>query len=56
MHNDETKLMNYDIGRIKKKHIQQLSTKIFKKSNMFIVINGSDQISLDKINSLIDSI
>ena len=50
------KKLDEKIKKIKKKHILELADKIFKKSNMFIVINGSNKISLDKINKLIDNI
>jgi predicted Zn-dependent peptidase len=50
------KKLDEKIVKINKEHIKQLASKIFKKSNMFIVINGSNELSFDKINGLIDII
>jgi predicted Zn-dependent peptidase len=50
------KKLDDKIKKITKKHIQQFASKLFKKSNMYIVINGSDEISLDKLNGLVDII
>ena len=44
------------IKKITKEHVQQLASKFFKKSNMFLVINGNETISLDNINHIIDNI
>jgi len=43
------------LNKITPKYITQFATKIFKKSNMFIVINGDEKINLDKINNIINT-
>ena len=48
------KKINKKIKKITKKHVQQLASKFFKKSNMFLVINGNETISLDNINHIIN--
>ena len=42
------------IANITDKHVIQLASKIFKKSNLFVVINGTDIVDYDRINNLID--
>ena len=48
------KKINKKIKKITKEHVQQLASKFFKKSNMFLVINGNETISLDNINHIIN--
>lgn len=50
------KKINSKINKITKKHIYQFVDKIFKKSNLFIVINGTDVINYDNIKQIIDDI
>jgi predicted Zn-dependent peptidase len=50
------KKINSKINKITKKHIYQFVDKIFKKCNLFIVINGTDVINYDNIKQIIDDI
>lgn len=52
----QIKKLNEKIKKIKKLNIKKLASKIFKKSNMFIVINCSKDLEFNKINKLINDI
>ena len=50
------KKINNKIKKITKEYVQQLASKFFKKSNMFIIINGNETISLNNINKIINDL
>ncbi len=46
---EQIKKLNKRISKITKDHVKQFAKKVFTKSNMFVVINGSTQINLTNI-------